>query len=199
MTNSHFKDRVADLAKSHLAQLGEAGSAGQTLADPIVPPLTPEDTALYPNPVSNTYIAYASPWIDLASRNPVIASISRQVLNLEIAYASFCGVRSVVVPGPRRDGSKNGGNQGLAQYGRALQEALSVGGRLNFLVHMPMYREPGLEEAVPTLSESTGEGKTDGPPEEIDVYSAWDSWHVVRTICEYNLRLFVGEHLAFPR
>ncbi|KAM0284528.1 hypothetical protein ACHAQH_001894 [Verticillium albo-atrum] len=195
VTNNVFHSRVVELAKSHLALVEQAGPNAQTLADPIIPPLTPKDTALFPSPVVNTYIAYTSPWIDLASTNPVIASISRQVLNLEVAYANFCGVRSVVVPGPRNDASKNGGNQGLAQFGRALQEAMTVGSRLNFLVHIPMYREPGLEEKVDTLSVLLGEEKQ--AAQEIDVYSTWDSWHVIRTICEYNMRLFVA--LRIPK
>ncbi|KAL9943091.1 Protein arginine N-methyltransferase 5 [Verticillium nonalfalfae] len=195
VTNKNFHSRVIELAKAHLALVKEAGPHAQSLADPIIPPLTPKDTALFPSPVVNTYIAYTSPWIDLASTNPVIANISRQVLNLEVAYANFCGVRSVVVPGPRSDASKNGGNQGLAQYGRALQEAMTVGSRLNFLIHIPMYREPGLEEKIDTLSVLLGEEKK--AAQAIDVYSTWDSWHVIRTICEYSLRLFVA--LRIPK
>lgn len=184
---------MSELTKAHLDALKQTQGKGEALADPIVPALSPADTSLFPSPVVNTYIAYTSPWIDLASTNPVISNISRQVLNLEVAYANFCGVRSIVIPGPRKDGSKNGGNQGLAQFGRAVQEALTIGGRLNFIVHMPMYREPGLEEEVQTLSALLGEADPKGQAgAEIDVYSAWDSWHVIRTICSYNLRLSVG-------
>lgn len=157
-----------------------------------MPPLTPKDTSLFPSHAVTTYIAYASPWIDLASIDPVIASVSRQVLNLEIAYANFCGVRSIVVPGLRRDASKNGGNQGVSQYARAVQEAMTIASRLNFIIHMPMYREPGLEENVELLSTLSSEPHGDDN-KNIDIYSAWDSWHSVRSICEYNMRLFVGK------
>ncbi|GJD01565.1 arginine N-methyltransferase skb1 [Colletotrichum higginsianum] len=109
-----------------------------------------------------TYIAYASPWIDLASTDPVVASVSRQVLNLEIAYANFCGVRSIIVPGPRRDASRDGGNQGIAQYGRAVLEAMNIASRLNFIIHVPMYREPGLEETVELLSTLSEEPHPEG-------------------------------------
>lgn len=180
---------MKDLVSAHLAK---ATQGAASLSDAVVPPLTPKDTSLFPSHAVTTYIAYASPWIDLASIDPVIASVSRQVLNLEIAYANFCGVRSIVVPGLRRDASKNGGNQGVSQYARAVQEAMTIASRLNFIIHMPMYREPGLEENVELLSTLSSEPQGDDN-KNIDIYSAWDSWHSVRSICEYNMRLFVGK------
>lgn len=141
----------------------------------------------------NTYTAYTSSWIDLGSSNPVIASISRQILNIEINYANFCGVKSIVIPGPSRDASKDGGNQSVAQYARAVQEALTVGSRLTFLIHMPMYREPRQEESSKTLSSLQKHDETGQESKEIDLYTAWDSWHQIRTVCNYNQRLLVGK------
>jgi type II protein arginine methyltransferase len=164
-------------------------------ADPIVPPLTPDDTGLFPSSAVNTYTAYSSAWIDLGSSNPVIANISRQVLNLEVAYANFCGVRSIIIPGPRKDVSHDSSNGCLSQYARAIQEALAIGSRINFLIHIPMYREPGLEEKIDTIS-SLLEVSDESPPppaQDIDLFSSWDSWHHIRTVCSYNLRLFVGK------
>lgn len=163
------------------------------LTDPILPPLTPEDTSLFPSPAVNTYIGFLSPWIDLCSPNRIISSISRQVLNLEINYANFCGIRSLVVPGPRHDASKNGGTQGLAQYARAIQEALTIGSRQTFLVHMPMYREPGIDGSEEALLSSLGpQAEIAAEAKEIDLYAAWDSWNYIRGICKYDMRLFVG-------
>lgn len=200
MTNNKFRARVFDVVSKHLARISKEknskSSPSQPLADPIIPPLTPDDTGLFPSAIVNTYVACTSPWIDLCSADPVVANVSRQVLNLEVAYANFCGVRSVLIPGPRVDGSKIKGNQGLSQYGRALQEAMAIGSRLSFLVHIPMYREPGLEDNDPETLASLiqqGEALESTTQENIDIYSTWDSWHVIRTICEYNIRLFVGE------
>ncbi|KAL6414464.1 protein arginine N-methyltransferase [Ilyonectria robusta] len=184
----------------HLATLAGEGNSPTTIAtaareDPILPPLTPKDTGLFPSAAVNTYTAYISPWIDLCSTNPVVSSISRQVLNLEVNYANFCGVRSIVVPGPQRDASKDSGNQGLAQYSRAVEEALTIGGRVTFLVHMPMYREPGQESEIKTLSSLQSQQPPKVDEKDIDLFTAWDSWHHVRTVCNYNTRLFVG---AFP-
>ncbi|CAM1509069.1 Fc.00g028080.m01.CDS01 [Cosmosporella sp. VM-42] len=201
ITNNHFRDRVFKLVKNHLAALKADGEkpttiANQTRADPILPPLTPKDTSLFPSAAVNTYTAYISPWIDLSSPNPIVANISRQVLNIEVDYANFCGVRSVIIAGPRCDASKNGGNQGLAQYSRAIEEALTVGSRLTFLLHVPMYREPVLESKVNTLA-TLDEAVVPVTEKEnkIDLFTAWDSWHHVRTVCDYNTRLFVALQL----
>ncbi|KAF6845014.1 protein methyltransferase [Colletotrichum musicola] len=189
ITNEYFHSRVKELVSGHLEQLEHGDNT--ISSEVIVPPLTPKDTGLFPSQSVSTYVAYVSPWIDLASIDPVVASVSRQTLNLEVAYANFCGVRSIIVPGLRRDASRNGGSQGVSQYGRALQEAMDIAPRVNFIVHMPMYREPGLEEEVELLSALSrrpqGEASND-----IDIYSAWDSWHSIRTICQYSVRLFVA-------
>jgi type II protein arginine methyltransferase len=197
VTNNHFKSRVFELVSQHLQTLKDANEkptsdATASRADPIIPPLTPEDTGLFPSPAVNTYVAYISPWIDLSSKNPVVASISRQVLNLEINYANFCGVKSIIVPGPRHDATKAHGNQGIAQYSRAIQEALSIGNRLTFLIHMPMYREPSTQEPGQTLSSLDTSATSGTTEEEIDIFTTWDSWHHIRTVCNYNLRLYVG-------
>ncbi|KAK2593400.1 hypothetical protein QQS21_008888 [Conoideocrella luteorostrata] len=202
ITNTHFKERVFKLVSDHLLLLknnAEEATSTETgsRADPVIPPLTPADTSLFPSPAVNTYTAYTSPWIDLCSTVPFIASISRQVLNLELNYANFCGVRSIIIAGPGQDASQGGGNQALAQYSRAVQEALTIGSSLTFLIHMPMYREPVVEDQeVETLS-SLQSPKPARPSTEIDLFAAWASWHHVRSTCSYSLRLFVA--LQIPR
>jgi protein arginine N-methyltransferase 5 len=166
--------------------------ANASLPAPIVPTLTDEDTSLFPSAYVAALVAYVSPWIDLCSADAAIASISRQALNLEVAYANFCGVRSIIIPGPRTDSGKE-----AAQYARAVQETLVVATRVNIIIHMPMYREPGLEETTELLSSSVS-GLNGNPPDsskEIDVFGAWSTWHTIRTVCNYASRLFVGKFL----
>jgi protein arginine N-methyltransferase 5 len=57
-----------------------------------------------------------------------------------------------------------------------------------------MYREPGLEEMAETLSSILNPGNEAGKEskEEIDLFSTWDSWNTVRSVCNYSMRLFVG-------
>lgn len=204
ITNKHFFQRVVDLYKDHLKEreqwaqergLTPTQQANPSLPGPVIPTLTDQDTSLFPSNYIGSLITYASPWIDLCSSDPFISSISRQVLNLEVAYANFCGARTLVVPGPRQDES----GRGIAQYARAIQEALRVANRVNLIVHMPMYREPGLEEKAETLSDIFAPPKEEQKAnEEIDLFSAWDSWNTIRSVCNYSMRLFVGMLPASP-
>jgi protein arginine N-methyltransferase 5 len=164
-----------------------------SLPGPVVPTLTDKDTALFPSNYLGSLALYSSPWIDLCSPDPHISSISRQVLNLEAAYANFCGARTIVIPGPRQDDS----GRGIAQYARAIREAMHVANRANIIIHMPMYREPGLEEKVETLSSifNPGSGSEGQDKKEVDLFGAWDSWNTIRSVCNYSMRLFVGKLL----
>lgn len=200
VTSVHFLNRVVDLYKAHKQKvaeldLPESAKSNQSLPGPVVPTLTNKDTSLFPSNYVTALVAYSSPWIDLCSPDPLISSISRQALNLEVAYANFCGVRSIIIPGPRKDSS----GKEVAQYARAIQEAFLVASRVNLIIHIPMYREPGLEEVSETLTDKI-HGKKDNDNEtatEIDLFGAWDSWHTIRSICNYNIRLFVA--LRIPK
>lgn len=183
-----------DLYNSHVKETQEFGltdaeKANPSLPGPIISTLTDDDTSLFPSSFVSAIIAYSSPWIDLCSEDPLVADLSRQALNLEVAYANFCGVRSIVIPGPRRDEDA----KGVAQYARAIQEAFLIATRLNFIIHMPMYREPNLEETDMLLSEAVGRQTKVAQKKEIDLFSAWDTWHTIRSVNDYNVRLFVGE------
>ena len=112
---------------------------------------------------------------------------------MEINYASFCGLRTLVIPGPRQDASKDGGNQALAQYSRAVQEAINVGNRMTFLVHIPMYREPGTGSQVKTLVSLVDDQPPPQESKEVDIFTSWNSWNHMRSVCDYDMRLFVGK------
>ncbi|KAI0420327.1 methyltransferase-like protein [Xylaria grammica] len=196
ITSAHFHERIVKLVDESLSRANGQQTSGSRI-DPIVTPLTPEDTTLFPEVYTSGFVGYASPWIDLCSPDHVIASISKQVLNLEVNYANFCGVRSIVIPGPRQDGAQAGSGRGIAQYARAIQEALLIGTRVNIIIHLPMYREPGLEEKISQLSVSNEVSRQLQSSEEIDIFTSWDSWHVIRTVCDYDARLCVA--LRIPR
>lgn len=184
--------------KSHVSEQEEwkssrgftaSQSSNASLPVPIVPTLTDKDTALFPSNYVSSLVGYTSPWIDLCSSDPLISSISRQALSLEITYANFCGVRSIIIPGPRHDSGKE-----VAQYARAIQEVLRISTRASIIVHIPMYREPDLDEKEELLSKTLGVDKTENKEvnSEIDLFGAWDTWNTIRTVCCYSMRLFVG-------
>lgn len=104
-------------------------------------------------------------------------------------------MRSVVIPGPRRDKDA----KAVSQFARAVQEVFAVASRVNIVIHMPMYREPGLDEKADLLtaelepSEHVATGDGAATTDEIDLFGAWDTWHTIRSVCDYSTRLYVGK------
>ncbi|KAH8816337.1 PRMT5 arginine-N-methyltransferase-domain-containing protein [Xylogone sp. PMI_703] len=202
ITTPYFQSRVLLLISSQLSsdstQIPTANSSRSSPPAPIISPLTPEDTHLAPGDVVSQLIAYSSPWIDLCSPDPLIANISRQVLNMEIAYASFCGIGNVIIPGPRSGGSLD--NTGLMQYARAIQEALTIGTYIQFSLQIPMFGNEGERATTGDLLPLTREGylsdKID-TNQEIQLFQTWDEWNLIRSVCKYNSRLSVA--LGLPR
>lgn len=198
ITNARFHERVKQLYKDHVKEVADSGlpetkKFNPSSPSPNVPTLTDEDTSLGPCPYIGNVLACCSPWIDLGSSDPVIASISRQVLNLEVAFANWCGVKCVVVSGPRQDDD----GRAIVQYARAIQETFDVASRVNIIIHISMYREPGLEEEAVLLSTELLGSKTPatnaGKSEEVDLFGSWETWHTIRSVCNYSNRLFAGE------
>ncbi|KAG9245532.1 PRMT5 arginine-N-methyltransferase-domain-containing protein [Calycina marina] len=205
ITSPHFHSRVLTLISSHLSDLAvfeaEEGSLENGLPPPpIIPPLNPVDTPLSPGETLSQLIGYCSPWIDLASPDPLIANISRQVLNIEVAYASFCGLGNLIIPAPKTFGCNATESDGLARYARAIQEALHVGSYVNIAIHIPMYGNYQGKEMTGDLAalarkiSISEEGKKN---KEIDLFETWDAWNTIRSVCKYSSRLSVA--LALPR
>lgn len=193
ITTPAFHTRVLSLVTGHYEEL-QKGSKSSDSPAPIIAPLTPVDSPLKPDETASQIIAHSSTWIDLCSSDPVIAGISRQVLNIEVAYASFCGVTNILVPGPR--GFQNGtlAGDGLVQYARAIQEALNIGSYVSFAIHMPMYgQDSGEAAAGDLLPLARAKAQREQPVEDTELYGSWDAWNLIRDVCTYNSRLFVGK------
>ncbi|KAI9832296.1 MAG: hypothetical protein M1819_004474 [Sarea resinae] len=211
ITSPHFHSRVLTLLSAHLSKLQPSlyeskSTLGGTSVEPpapTIPPLTPTDTPLTPCETISQLLAFASSWIDLASPDPLIANLSQQVLNLETAYAAFCGVGNLIVAGPRlHHGSENDGD-GIAQYARAIQEALSIGPYLQIQILLPMIDHPDhdadgeMGSLAPFAREQFMTEADEEPRRKADLFGTWDAWNVIRTVCKYNARLSVA--LSLPR
>ncbi|KAL5114694.1 hypothetical protein ACEQ8H_007428 [Pleosporales sp. CAS-2024a] len=189
VTNDHFHTRVLGLLRacSHAPPL------------PLVPALDHADTPLGPHDAVGQLLVCTSAWVDLASPDPLVAHLSRQVFHLEVAYAAFCGATTVIVPGPRLAHGPNG----VARFARAIHEALAMGAYVQLHIQLPM------DGATPTLHKDDtddlgdlarfarpgfGAGSEASSP---DPWSSWDAWNTIRSICKYNNRLSVA--LDLPR
>ncbi|KAF2804889.1 arginine N-methyltransferas-like protein [Mytilinidion resinicola] len=201
ITTPHFHASVLTLLTAYSQAHGE-GPPNDDLPLPLIPALRPVDTPLTPSDSAAQTVAVTSPWIDLASPDPLIAHLSRQVFNLEIAYAAFCGVINVVVQGPRLyNGAKSSG--GVSQYARAIKEALSLGGYLQLHITTPMgdVSESVIEEDMGNLARfARDEYNHTSRSQQItrlDLFASWDAWNLIRSVCRYNQRLCVS--LTLPR
>lgn len=149
-----------------------------------------------PGETVSQLIAYSSPWIDLCSSDPLISNISRQILNIEIAYASFCGVGNIIIPGPRSYSSGSTNNDGLIQYARAIQEALTIGSYIQMAIHIPMYGNDEVKDMTGDLRPFARDHNSivkANANKDIDLFETWDAWNLIRSVCKYNSRLSVGK------
>lgn len=206
ITTPHFHSSVLSILSSYNQALDENESSPQSVPLPLIPALTPDDTPLTPSDTISQLLAVTAPWIDLASPDPVIAHLSRQVFNQEVAYAAFCGVVNVIVEAPKlHHGPVRG--YGIAQFARAVQEALSIGPYLQVHVLLPMIDSPEVEaeEDVAHLSHFAKdeyiESSEQSQESKIDLFGTWDAWNIIRRVCKYNPRLSVGKqkyHILLP-
>lgn len=186
ITTDDFQSRVLAKLGDHVQKL-KAASSPERVPLPTISPLMPKDTDFTPEDSNSSIIGVVSPWIDLGSPDPLIAHISRQVFNLEVAYASFCGVSNVLVHGPIAGSD-------VTQYSRAILEGLGLGPYVQLHIIMPMTGELELEgsesahlselarpQYVPELDEDD--------ESEPELYASWETWNTIRTMCKYSTKL----------
>ncbi|KAJ5106989.1 hypothetical protein N7456_003664 [Penicillium angulare] len=207
ITTQHFHSRVLGLLSSYLSNLQSPtyDSIGtmattQNTRPLTIPPLSKLDSNLTPNDATSQLVGVTSSWIDLCSPDPLIADLSRQVLMLEVAYAAFCGIGYLLVPGPKlHHGSLH--SEGVVYYARAIQDALNLGPYIQYHIWLPMLDNPELEvDTMGDLAHLAREEflqSDDGFVPKVDLFGTWDAWDLIRKSCKYHTRLFVA--LAMPK
>jgi len=210
ITTHLFHSRVLALlssAQSHATRAadgdGQIKFSPPDICLPItVPPLSPVDTDLSPDESMSQIVAITSSWIDLCSPDPLVADVSKQVLMLEIAYAAFCGISYLLIPGPRlrRHSTLQ---TGLMPYARAIQEALAIGSYMQIKIWFPMIDHPENElvrmgDLAPFARPDYLEDGVDEDSLPLDLYGTWDAWNVIRSFCKYHTRLCVGKKPFAP-
>ncbi|KAK7207790.1 PRMT5 arginine-N-methyltransferase-domain-containing protein [Myxozyma melibiosi] len=162
VTNPSFRARVTSLASP-------PPSTAQPY--PIIAPPTLSEVNLPPDsPYTPHVFALASKWIELDSNDERVANLSAQILKHELAYAAFCGIAYVVVPGPKR-------RNNVSRYAEALSSALQAAPFTNIVLHLAMAEYVEDDQASSVLN---------------DQMSIWDIWNSIRTMCDYPSRLSVG-------
>lgn len=199
ITTPSFHARVLILHANCLKNLGNYDSSD--LPTPIIGALSSVDTPLGPAETVSQLLGIISPWIDLCSPDPLIYGISRQVLELEVSYAAFCGLGNVLIPGPRLHHGKKYGD-GLMQYALAIQDTLGASNYLQIEIQLPMVDYADVEKDLGTdsLAYLAREEYVGAPgsskAKKSDVFGSWDAWNMIRVVCKHNPRLFVGEQYS---
>ncbi|MCJ1286356.1 methyltransferase protein [Xylographa opegraphella] len=199
ITTPFFRHRVQELVTRTLQNnIGRDDQA----SIPTIPPLSLPDTPLTPGDITSQLLAFVSPWIDLCSPDPLISNVSRQVLYLEVAYAAFCGIEYVFIPGPKLYHG-DAATHGTPQYARAVQEALSIGSHLSIHVIFPMIADP-IDEPSAEMGHLASQTRSEYidevdelRPQKPEMFGTWDAWNTIRTVCKYSNRLFVA--LSLPK
>ena len=225
ITTPTFHTRVLTLVSNYINELDR--NPGAELPVPTIPSLSPVDTPLVPDHTISHLLAIASPWIDLCSPDPVIHDVSRQVLELEVAYAAFCGIGNIILPRPKLHHGKLHG-EGVTQYAYAIQKALKIAQFIQLSIMLPMMAEPeqdgdevegGLAQEARAKYVGVSDGHTQKDSKDftgekwrdteqnddgasirrkklakLDFFGTWDAWNVIRTLCTYDARLFVGKN-----
>ena len=224
ITTPTFHTRVLLLLSNHIMELERNPAAD--LPIPTISSLSPADTPLAPGDIVPHLLAFVSPWLDLCSPDPIIYNVSRQVLQLEVAYAAFCGVGNIILPSPKLHHGKLY-SEGVTQYAYAVQEALKIAQYIQLSINLPMMDDPDqdsdeVEGSLANEARVKYMGLSDGNSQKnsleftrelvrdsdqnddgatirrkrsarFEFFGTWDAWNVIRTICTYNARLFVGK------
>lgn len=202
ITTAYFHSRILKLLASYVSDLDEHPARGGDLPVPTISPILSEDTTLTPTRDASQLVGYTSPWIDLFSPDPMIADISRQVLMMEVTYAAFCGVHNIIITGPGLYGINLARSDDVAQYARAVQEVLLCAPFVQLAIHIPMcYQTEAEKEPLGHLTPFAREAYTKTKAETdvgSDSYGSWDSWNVIRTVCQYSPRLTIGNMSTIP-
>ncbi|KAI9713590.1 MAG: methyltransferase protein [Bogoriella megaspora] len=200
VTTPSFHSKVLSILSNYNSSIDLESGVESPL--PLIPPFTPLDTFIAPKEYIAQSIVVISPWIDLASPDPVIAHLSRQVFKLELTYAAFCGASNVLMQGPRRNRSSRN-EQAISQYARSVLEGLHMGPYMHLNIVMPLIDDQHeVDEPIGSLTTlenqhlSNGDGSSAGT-EPQDLLRSWDTWNVIRTVCNYSGRLAVA--LSIPR
>ncbi|KIW98210.1 uncharacterized protein Z519_01794 [Cladophialophora bantiana CBS 173.52] len=201
ITTPHFHSRVLTLLSSSLPFHSEEDITKTKSASPvIIPPLTPADTPLTPDESISQTIGITSSWIDLGSPDPIIADVSRQVLQLELAYAAFCGLTYVLIPGPLLRG-QGVSDSGVAQCARVILDALGQAPYMQLYIWFPMIDHS--EEHVDQMGNLAPFARPqfleqdEAEIERLDLFGTWEAWNLIRSICKYPSRLCVA--LSIPK
>ena len=146
-------------------------------------------------------IAFTSSWIDTASSDPIIAGASCQVLNLEVAYAAFCGILNIVIRSPTLAFSAIK-PANITKFAHAIRHILTISPhiQIHILISYDNQCHTSKNEEYGSLTTklSYDHNYTDNLDQNVhDPLSSWSFWNTVRSVCKYSSRMSVGKRMYY--
>ncbi|PWZ01107.1 PRMT5-domain-containing protein [Testicularia cyperi] len=170
-------------------------------------------------------VALASSWIELDSPDEGVRLDSEIALRQELAYASYLGISSVVIPPPSSDPSRR---DFLPDYARAINSCLMSGGAdtapagqwMTLSIQLPVSSphilnkilsrqngRPGFGITPSVTSGSAASASSQASASSTATSAAllraeddwaWETWEHIRQLCSYNTRLQLALDLSAP-
>ncbi|KAF5377338.1 hypothetical protein D9757_008023 [Collybiopsis confluens] len=150
-----------------------------------------------------------SEWLELDAEDDGIRYDAEIALQQELAYASYLNIQRAILPAPRN-------RDRIASYARTVRACLQ-NPFMSLAVRLPVY-DTGAVDAVSSLSSSSSSSLSSAPstprllvsngasrltpspgrPLEAYIDAAWETWDLIRSICDYNNRLTLALDLTPP-
>ncbi|KAJ3830210.1 shk1 kinase-binding protein 1 [Lentinula raphanica] len=159
--------------------------------------------------------AIISEWLELDAEEDGIRYDAEIALQQELAYASYLNIHTAILPAPRN-------RDHISSYARTVKACLSSAPYMNLAIRLPVYDTSILEPTIAlSPSGSPSSFKTPSAPStprlvvsgsdttliklspsaaplEAHIDAAWETWDLIRSICDYNIRLTLALDLTPP-
>ncbi|KAJ3856112.1 shk1 kinase-binding protein 1 [Lentinula lateritia] len=161
--------------------------------------------------------AIISEWLELDAEEDGIRYDAEIALQQELAYASYLNIHTAILPPPRN-------RDHISSYARIVRACLSSAPYMNLAIRLPVYDTSILEPVAPLSPSSSSSSfrsssapstprlvvsgsadslnrnrlSTTSAPLEAHIDAAWETWDLIRSICDYNIRLALALDLTPP-
>ncbi|KAF9069256.1 PRMT5 arginine-N-methyltransferase-domain-containing protein [Rhodocollybia butyracea] len=153
--------------------------------------------------------AIVSEWLELDAEDDGIRYDAEIALQQELAYASYLTIHTAILPAPRN-------RNHIASYARTVRACLQKAPFMSIAIRLPVYDTTSVTEPIVPVSPSSSSSSlqssstpstprlfvsnsTDSlAPLEAHIDAAWETWDLIRSICDYNIRLTLALDLTPP-
>ena len=161
---------------------------------PELAPLAAHETNVSPNEISSRILYVVSDWVDLASPDPYVTNVAKQVFLQEITYAGFCGATNILLRYPEAPDRIKARSQ-ISNFSDAVRQASQASPSVSISILLrPTADIPEKPDNRRSENGTDANSRYSQRSENLqkDSLSSWDVWHSIRTACKYDNRISLG-------